>query len=237
MKRLALILLLPVLLGARLFDDATPDYMQADTAAFTAAGVTIAGWVNPDDFPGGDTTFFWNGDKDDPSESWVLQLESSGDVVAIRALAAGSGTQANSTTGFTLDVWSHVAGTEVATDDRNAFIDGGSKGSNTSSRSPAGADRTAIGMSRDSTPSRAFSGSIAHVAIWNGILTDGELASLGAGFPPRRVRPDILIHYWPLNGSGGGAEVDIIGGLNLTITGSPTVVEEPPNLHAPMVAP
>ena len=36
-----------------------------------------------------------------------------------------------------------------------------------------------------------------HFALWDAELTDAEMASLYAGFSPRRIRPQSLRFYWP----------------------------------------
>lgn len=52
-------------------------------------------------------------------------------------------------------------------------------------------------------------------AFWNAELTDAEMASLEAGFSPRRIRPQNLRFYWPaLRSNGewvGGVQLDILG--------------------------
>jgi hypothetical protein len=45
---------------------------------------------------------------------------------------------------------------------------------------------------------RGFDGKISEVGIWNAALTQGEIASLGKRFGPRRVRPQNLVFYSPL---------------------------------------
>jgi hypothetical protein len=50
------------------------------------------------------------------------------------------------------------------------------------------------------TPSfdSGLTGSVACVAFWNALLDDAEIASLVAGFSPRRIRPQSLRWYAPL---------------------------------------
>ncbi len=63
------------------------------------------------------------------------------------------------------------------------------------------------------------------MAIWNVALTDSEIATLAEGVSPLRVRRDALVYYCPIGGQS--PEIDIIGGVNMTVTGT-TVDEEPP---------
>jgi hypothetical protein len=209
---------------SRLFDDATPDYLQSDTAIVSAAPMTVSAWIRLDDLSS-DQVFFWCGDKDDPTEAFTLQFDNSNQI-EWRTIDGSGGARASTSTGVTIDTWHHIAGTEISTTSRAAWIDGGSKGTNSSTRSPSGTDRTAIGMSRDSSPSRETSGNIAHVAVWDAVLSDSEIASLAAGVSPLRIRRGSLIAYWPLNGQS--PEIDVVGSLNLTLFGPPTVDFEPP---------
>ena len=52
-------------------------------------------------------------------------------------------------------------------------------------------------------------------AFWDAALTDAEMASLEAGFSPRRIRPQNLKFYWPALRSKGewvaGVQLDILG--------------------------
>jgi hypothetical protein len=45
---------------------------------------------------------------------------------------------------------------------------------------------------------RYANGVMSHVGIWNVALDAGEALSLTRGFPPRRVRPQSLVAYFPL---------------------------------------
>jgi hypothetical protein len=70
-------------------------------------------------------------------------------------------------------------------------------------------------------------GQIAHPAIWNVALTDAEVAMLGAGISPLRVRPQSLVMYLPYLGRNG-PEIDIINGRTLAVTGAAASSNEPP---------
>jgi hypothetical protein len=76
------------------------------------------------------------------------------------------------------------------------YLDGGSKGTNTNSVVPSNFDRTQIGFAAGGTS--ALDGRLAEVAFWDIALSDAEVAMLALGYAPSLVRPDSLIHYWPL---------------------------------------
>ncbi len=209
---------------SRLVDATGPDFLQKDTAIVTGAQVTTALWAQVATL-GNNQILWWCGDKDAPTEAFTLGLNSS-NALRWRTLSGG-GSSATSGT-VSANTWFHAAGAEVSTTERFCWLNGGSKATNTSTVSPIGLDRTAIGMQRDSTPSREWDGLIAHVAVWNVVLTDLEIAILAAGVHPLRVRRNALIGYWPLNGQS--PEYDVMGtGINLTLTGT-TVANEPTTL-------
>ena len=211
---------------ARLFNDVTPDFLQIDQAVVTGPPFSVSAWARSDDLTIHQSVF-WIGDKDVADQQLTLRVDglTGGDPIVMRALA-GDASGAFTSSGYSANTWHHIFGSTASSSDRSAYIDGGSKGTNAETIAPSGIDRTTIGMSGDSTPSRGMSGDIAHVAVWDVVLTDDEVATLAEGISPLRVRRDSLIAYWPINGQS--PEPDIVGGLNLTLGGAPTQSEEPP---------
>jgi len=76
------------------------------------------------------------------------------------------------------------------------------------------------------SPNRQLNGLVSHTAVWDVGLSVNEIVSLANGHSPLKVRRSNLVSYAPLNGQS--PEPDIVGGLNLTVNGSPAVAEEPP---------
>ena len=139
---------------ARLFDDAQTEYLEVGLAVITAYPLTISAWFNSND-DSAERGLVWIGDKDVGSEWQFLGLHTAGPAVRAGSARAGNIVYANSTTGYTENVWHHAAGIYRAQNDRSAYIDGGSRGNN------AGGviigevyDRTTIGRRGDSTPDR-----------------------------------------------------------------------------------
>lgn len=131
---------------------------------------------------------------------------------------------ATSTTAYSAGAWQHGTAVFNSATDRRAFLEGGSKGTNATSRNPAAPDRTTIGVTHRLTLLNFLNGSVAFAAMWDVALTDDEVAILGKRFDPRLVRPDQLRHYWPLIRD---ADIDIVGGKNMTPTASPGVSTNP----------
>jgi hypothetical protein len=140
---------------------------------------------------------------------------------------------ADTTSGYSINTWHHACGVFSSNTSRSAFIDGGSKATNTTS--PDGADNSnfaSIGAQiTRSAPSslsytRYFLGRIAYPCIWNVALTDAEVLSLAKGVHPSLVRPEAITALWDLTG-GFSPEPDRFKGWNATLTGSPSAVDNP----------
>jgi hypothetical protein len=214
---------------ARLFNDAASEILSVDQAAITAAPFTFCAWGYSDDATAAQCVISV-GDKDTTNTRWALKFSgnAANDPVRFDVRGGGSQTEFATTTGYSVNTWHHVAAVEASATDHRVFIDGGSKGTSTTSVSPAGADRTSIGRLADGTGGQFFSGRIAHVAIWNVALTDDEILALARRLHPVRIRPGSLVGYWPVG--VGSPDPNWAAGttaLNMTVTGT-TIADNPP---------
>lgn len=232
MKRIALIVFALSCIGARLFDDASSDFLRHTAQVDITLPWTVCAWFRTNDL-GSDRLVFWTGDNSSGNDDFELRYDS-GELISWR-IDDGSSTSAFTSAGSVIiNTWHHSCATEIAVDDRAILIDGGDKGTDSVSISPAAGHQTSIGVEDDGSPTRYWSGDIAHVAVWSVTLSDAEIVTLSNGFSPMRVHRDELIAYWPLNGQS--TEPDVIGTLEMTVTGT-TVVEEPPNVRGMIIAP
>ncbi len=219
---------------ALLFNDANSQFAEVDSSPISAFPWTMACWFRSDDITI-DQVLMWLGDKDTADQYVFLGAAGTraGDTV-LALTDAGGISFAETSTGYSVNTWHHAAGVWVSATDRRAYIDGGSKGTNATSRVLSNAsDRVSIGRAGDSTPGNYMSGRIAEAAIWDVALTDTEIARL-LRQPFGRVRPASLVSYWPLWGLHGSSnEIDISGnGRGLTLSGD---VSEPVQAnHAPV---
>lgn len=199
---------------ARLFDDAATQYINIGSAILTGVPITMACWFNVDEV-GINQVLFSIADTATNSHHHHMRV-SSGDVLAVASADVIQGGDAITSTGITVNTWYHGCGVWTASDDRAAFIDGGSKGTNATSVTPAGLDNTAIGALVRIGVIQLMSGRIAEAAIWNIALTDAEVAILAKGYSPLLVRPQNLVFYAPLV-----REIqDVVGGVALTNNGT-----------------
>jgi hypothetical protein len=126
-------------------------------------------------------------------------------------------TNAASTTGYSPSTWHSACGVYASTTSRAAFIDGGSKGTDTTSKSPASVAVTRVGR----LPSGAFpmNGHIGYIFIWSVALSDAEVATFHSGTIPQSG--SVVASYDLTQNWGGGPVTDQSGnGNNLTISGA-----------------
>mgnify|MGYP001607049776 CR=1 FL=1 len=223
---------------ARTFQDAT-QYLSLATAIVTAYPFTVAAWANSDDATLNQT--IWSvGVSSTDNDMWRLQFRGAdaGDPVRLVSRnAAGAQNDAITTTGYTAGTWHHACGVGASATDRRVFIDGGSKGTNTTSNTPAPTNITRIGLLARSSGGGRFDGPIAEVAVWNVALTDDEVLMLAKGLSPFAMRPGSLISYIPLFGIQS-PEPDWSGLNNhMTVNGTLARADHPPKINAVWLAP
>jgi hypothetical protein len=216
--------------------DGATQFLQVDSTPITAQPLSISCWVRPDSAaPGNDQVAVFIGDKDAADNYWFLGMKAATGEAIYNARSGGAA-QAESSTTMGANVWSHLCSVEAANNDRAVFLNGAGKGTDATVVVPAGADRVSVGQAGDSTPSLLWDGEVAHVAIWDVALSDGEVASLAAGVSPLQISSDNLVGYWPINGRP--IEPDILSSVHaLVLTGAPPAGEEPPAQHRPLIAP
>ena len=209
---------------ARLFDDASSQYLSYASAVLSAVPISLACWFNTDNTAAEQELISICRSNADHWHSLRASGSIGGDPIRASTFDGGWNA-AQTTTGYSANTWHHACGVWAAADSRSAYIDGGSKHTQTSSRTPTSLDLTYIGANEfSSSPTNYMSGSIAEVGIWNVALTDAEVAILAKGYSPLFVRPQSLVLYIPLIRDN---DEDLIGGLSFTANGSPTVSAHP----------
>ena len=141
----------------------------------TAPPFSLTGWFNSnqDAFQ----TVISIADSAQAFHRFMLQIENAANGTQIRARTeAGAGAHAESTTTWTVNTWHHACAVFAATNDRRAFLDGGGKGTDTTTVTPTSIDRIGIGQQADLTlGSDEMSGRLADARIYNRTLRDGDV--------------------------------------------------------------
>ena len=130
------------------------------------------------------------------------------------------------------NIWYHLAasaswnGTNVSI---TAYLNGDNKTTGGGNLSfGGGMINSYIGVFDDGS-SYKFNGAAADVAVWNVILSDGEIAALGKyGARPNKVRSGNLVQWYPLWGLSS-PEPDLSGNKhNMILTNAPPIAPGPP---------
>jgi len=207
---------------ARQFTRSNSDWLTANPNVIADEPLTMACWfkasINTDRL-----ALVAIGDLSTTNGFWELSADGAraSDPIAAYTRAPGGTSQALSTTGFTVGKWHHAGGIWRANDNRSAYIDGGSRGNETTARAAAISDDTCIGRSALSSDSNGMDGAIAEIGIWNIDLSDAEMAILAKGYSPLLIRPNNLVFYIPLIRDD---DFDLIGGVSFTANGTPSIV-------------
>jgi hypothetical protein len=206
---------------ARVFNGSS-DYLEYGSGAVvTGTPLTMACWVRMA-VATGINTLMNLAVTSNNTNHFKLMAEGGtvGDPIGFRCRAGGTEVRADSTTGYAVGTWHHACGVAVSATDRRVFIDGGSKGTETTSTTPSGLNVTRVGVGGGSSLTNYCNGTIAEAAVWNAALSDEEIAILAKGLSPRRMRPASIVAYWPLWGTHS-TEIDLAAGLYpLTVTGA-----------------
>lgn len=157
------------------------------------------------------------------NQYYRLSLKSGGAILRLRGVTTQ---EASSSATMVQDVWQHWSVAIRSTSDRSVFIDGGNEGANTTSLTLNDSDTLQIGAQTETAS--YWTGEIAEVGIWRGILSVAEVAQLGRFISPISVAPSGLLFYATLL---GGAWFDCVGGQVLTPNGGPLIGAHPPVVY------
>ena len=204
----------------------TTEYYQ-NSAVLASPPMTFAAWFNCDQNTGAEGIVATG--QPGSTDYHVLQVNGNVGGDPIRAgSSTGTFRSATSSTGYTVGQWHHGAASfDSSSPYRQVWLDGGSKGTDTSANVATTPTVTEIGRRPSGSPVE-FNGRIAEVGIWDVVLTDAEVAMLAAGFAPPFVRPESLVCYVPLD----GAFIDVKGG-NWTENGTPNHDDSHPRIIRP----
>lgn len=198
----------------------TDQYAQILEAIDAGRPVTVVGWYKSDS----DTAVqavASIADKDSDVHYRVLGLLGSvgGDPIAANERDASNNEWAASTVGYTANTWEHGLAEFGSATSRKVLIDGGNGDEETTSITPAGLDKTAIGVICRSTLAWFFSGKLAEVAIWDMVLSSQQKTDLANGAAASSIESGNLLAYWPLYDD---ADDESGNSKNLTAVGSPS---------------
>jgi hypothetical protein len=177
---------------------------------------TIAGWFKSDSIAV--SQMIASLEVTASSDYNVLQAAGAETGDPVRAMTyATTWAVAATTSGYSAATWTHCGGVFTAPGNRSAFLNGGSKGTNTTSQSVAGTN-LGIGAYKITVPALFFDGKLAYIGIWDIALSDANMVTLAGGANPTTVEPDHLVHLYTLFANGN----DSVGTAHLTLVGTPS---------------
>ena len=211
---------------ARVFAGGSSQSLECSESPVSALPITFSCWYNTDN-----TADLKGLMRVQNSSGYYHQLAlmHSGYGAYVAMIANdGSASQADSSTTYSVGVWQHACGVEASTTSRAAYINGGSKGTNSTSRTISSPDETKIGSFDGGY---YMYGGIAEAAIWNAALTDFEVwLQAKLRLSPLWIRPQNLVFYSALLNN---EDYDIVGRRKLTAVNGPTVAAHPPGIIYP----
>ena len=218
---------------ARYFDVASSEYLSVTglSAPWIGHPLSMACWFNPDNITAQHILMSvgYNADND----YWALTATGNvaGDPVRAYTTLAGNAVSASTTTGFSASAWQHACGVWSGITSRAAYLNGGSKGTETSSRDPGSqTDQINIGHTVSASSTSYLTGSIAEAAIWNIALSDAEVALLAKPVSPFMVHPESIVFYLPMIRD---EDRDLVNGSVMTVNGTPLITVHPRIFYLP----
>ena len=224
---------------SRDFESSNNDFIEVgDVPALDLAGdeVTLAAWVMIESKPAEQKTIAkW---ADSSSQfSYLLSVGlDAGASPPIFVVNTGSNAVVQATTDLDIGTWYNIVGTYDGANVR-MYVNGvdedsvSRSGNLISTTAPV---RIGMGSGTPGSSEEPFDGLIGHCSIWDVGLSANEVQSLASGVSPLRIHRDNLLFYAPLNGQD--PELDVVGGLSLTVNG-PIKSEEPPKQFNSIIAP
>ena len=137
---------------------------------------------------------------------------------------AGTFAVASTSSGYSASTWHRVGASWISNTSRAAYINGGSKGTDTTSITDPTPDYVTVGAARKSAVSQYFDGKIHGAVVASANGSDTVHAGFGAGISPLSNIPLTSIRGWYPMLVDANNHVTTTGNYpNLTLTGSPSL--------------
>lgn len=173
---------------ARRFDDAASDKLVTVATPVTAVPFTMGCWFNSDDITIRQFLMMvGTSANNDNRFSLELRGDVGGDPVYALTEASAAASQAASTTGYQANRWHHATAVYAAANDRRIYLDGGGFAQETTSRTPAGINKIAVGCFSGSSDALRLSGLVMWPYVIPRMLTGADVMRLAAGEHPMVV--------------------------------------------------
>lgn len=152
--------------GGAAFSSASSQFLVCESTPVTAAPFQVYAVARPTN-TGANGVAFSLTNSGAANHSWLANFAGteSGDPFKWGATDGGGAIYAGTSTGYSANTVHLVWGLEASSTSRKAEIDGGSQGTATTSRSPSGVNRIALGIHADATPDTPYGGALGFVLL------------------------------------------------------------------------
>lgn len=191
----------------------------------TAVPFTVSAWVYATSTVDANRTIVSISDSGAGNHRFWMYVTATNSVRCQVYNGSATGT-ATASASLTINGWQHVCAVFASATSRAIYLNGGNKGTNATNSTPTAGNLTNCNVSILPGFGFYWTGYIGEVGIWNVAFADQDVADLFTKVSPPLVHPEALVHYPPLFGAFS-PEPDLVGGLNLTVTGA-TAADHPP---------
>jgi hypothetical protein len=149
-------------------------YVTIDGLPVTAPPFTVGAWFFAISIT--QNQALWSMGDAAGANYFVLYAGLTNQTVSAGANAGAGEVLANSDVGLLVDTWHHGCAVFTSATARAAYLDGGKKGTDSTSCTPTGIDRCRLGI-LEATPTFLYTlrGRLAHVCVWNIAKTDADM--------------------------------------------------------------
>lgn len=147
---------------------------------------------------------------------------------------AGAGNEADSSSAMSVSTWSVMGGSWISNTSRASYLNGGSKGTNTTSVTDPTPDYISIGVLRTSALNYYWNGRLAEAYVLDANMSDAQHEARGKGYSALWDVPVKNVRSWYPLLRTTDLQNRMAGGYpDLTATGSPTDVAHPEKVIYP----
>ncbi len=197
---------------------------------------SIHAWINADGHGEGNTGRIMNKRESETEAGWLFFVDATNSL-GFQTIGTGFSVQSHqrgSDDAISLDTWHSIVLTYDDAGDRKAhiYVDG-SEISYDTDVAATGTNGTDAGgvliVGNNGDSGRTFDGELAEAAIWDRVLTAGEISQLAGGLCPSLVSTTGLVLYAPLDDD----TVDTQGNSDTPVATS--VTTHPPTVYCPLL--
>lgn len=204
------------------FTLSSSQYLSGSNTFATGAPLTVAGWFNRKIVPAGtqQVVVALSNMTSGSTNFFNLSSTTNGGINFIANVNGTANSAFSEASLYSANTWNHLCGVARAVNNRESYVNGIFRTSNSTNAVPIGINSIQIGARWGNTSNSQFmDGRLAEIGVWNIDLTSQEVASLAKGITCNKIRPQNLVFYAPLISNFQ----DLKGGQILTPINNPTI--------------